>query len=310
MTRMETPVPAPDRTPDPRRNADVVTEDGAASQEPACKQTPEKRFTDTAVGGRLASIGSAVAWSLLGWAGFLGLWQLAAMSAPELPGPVEGLRALAELLANPFYNAGANDKGVGIYLSASLQRVFAGFALAALVGIPVGLLIGASRRAWKAINPVVQLLRPVSPLAWFPILLAVFQDAGYASVFTIFVTVLWPALLNTAIGVAAVPEDQRNIARVFTFGRLQYVRHVLIPNALPSIITGLRLSLGLAWVVIVAAEMLSGNSGIGFFVWDTYNAGNLAEVTAAILIIGFIGLVLDIVLLKVSRLVTIKEVQS
>jgi nitrate/nitrite transport system permease protein len=258
---------------------------------------------------RLVGFGAGLAWALGGFVCLVAFWQVVAMISADVPDPLEGARAIARLLGHPFYDNGANDKGVGNYLNSSLQRVFAGFALSGLVGIPVGLLIGASRPAWQVINPVVQLLRPVSPLAWFPLLLGALHDAGQASVFTIFVTALWPTLINTAAGAAAIPVDQRNVARVFQFGRLQYVRHVLIPNALPSMITGLRLSMGISWMVIVAAEMLSGNSGIGFLVWDTYNAGNLANVTALIVVIGLVGLVLDSILLRVSRRVTIDELR-
>jgi nitrate/nitrite transport system permease protein len=259
------------------------------------------------LGGRLAGFAVAAAWGLVGCAVMVGLWQLAALASADVPGPADGARALGRLLADPFYDRGANDKGVAIYLATSLQRVFAGFALAGLVGIPIGLVVGANRPAWLAINPVVQVLAPVSPLAWYPLLLGLLRDAGQASVFVIFITSLWPTLISTAAGAANVPTDQRNVARVFRFTRIGYVRHVLIPNALPSMITGLRLSMATAWLVIVAAEMLSGNSGIGFFVWDTYNAGNLPNVTAAIIVIGVVGLILDTILLRVARWVRATE---
>jgi nitrate/nitrite transport system permease protein len=261
-------------------------------------------------GSRLAEIGRGISWAMIGTTAIVLLWQLAASRSADVPTPLDGARALVDLLADPFYDNGPNDKGIGRQLGISLQRVFTGFALAAVVGVLAGLLIGASHRAWLAFNPVVQVLRPVSPLAWFPIWLAVFKDADQASVFVIFITALWPTLLNTAAGAAEIPRDHRNVARVFRFGRLAYLRHVLVPNALPSIITGLRLSMGIAWMVIVAVEMLSGNAGIGFFVWDSYNAGNLSTVVAAIVLIGLVGLVLDVILVRVSRKVAIEEVQS
>ena len=152
-------------------------------------------------------------------------------------------------------------------------------------------------------NPLVQILRPVSPLAWFPIWLVAFSDAKKAAVFVIFITALWPIVVNTAAGAAAVPQDHRNVARVFKFGRFAYIRHVLIPDSLPSIVTGLRLSMGVAWMVIVAVEMLSGGTGIGFYVWDAYNASNLAGVTAAIVLIGVVGLALDLMFLRLASLV-------
>ncbi|HET6359750.1 nitrate ABC transporter permease [Streptomyces sp.] len=259
---------------------------------------------------RLAELGRGIGWAVLGTAVVVLLWQLAASRSTDVPAPLDGARTLVDLLGDPFYDNGPNDKGVGLQLATSLQRVFTGFALAAVVGVLAGLLLGASRRAWLAFNPVVQVLRPVSPLAWFPIWLAVFKDASQASIFVIFITALWPTLINTAAGAAEIPHDHRNVARVFRFGRIAYLRHVLVPNALPSIITGLRLSMGIAWMVIVAVEMLSGNSGIGFFVWDSYNAGNLSSVVAAIVLIGLVGLILDAILVRLSRKVAIEEVKS
>ncbi len=252
----------------------------------------------------------ALGWVVVGLAVLGLLWQLASTASPDLPAPAEGLRELWRLVSNPFYDNGPNDKGIGRQLLVSLQRVATGFALAAVVGIPLGLLMGASRRAWQAANPVVQLLRPVSPLAWFPIWLVVMKNPGKASVFVIFVTALWPTVINTAAGAAAIPRDHRNVALVFCFGRMAYLRHVLLPNALPQIVTGLRQSMGIAWMVIVAVEMLSsGGAGIGFFVWDSYNANNLAAVMAAILLIGAVGLVLDMLFLRLGRRVALEEVQ-
>jgi nitrate/nitrite transport system permease protein len=203
------------------------------------------------------------------------------------------LRTLAQLLADPFYDNGPNDKGIGIQLVSSIGRVFAGFTLGSLVAIPVGVLMGASSTCRRLFNPLVQLLRPVSPLAWFPIGLAVFKHAGEATIFVIFITSLWPTLINTAFGVGSLPDDHRNVARAFAFSRGRYLRRILIPFSLPHILTGLRLSLGIAWVVIVAGEMLSGGIGIGFFVWDSWNALSLERVMSAILLIGLIGLLLD-----------------
>jgi nitrate/nitrite transport system permease protein len=256
-------------------------------------------------GDRLRALG----WAAVGLVVLGGMWQVGATISDGLPTPVEGLRELGRLLSDPFYDNGPNDKGIGRHLVISLQRVFGGFTLAALAGIPLGVLIGASKRAWQAANPVVQLLRPVSPLAWFPIWLVVTKNPGSAAVFVIFVTALWPTVLNTAAGAAAIPRDHRNVAQVFCFGRLAYLRHVLLPNALPSIVTGLRQSMGIAWMVIVAVEMLSGGAGIGGFVWESYNASNLAAVTGAIAVIGFVGLVLDAAFLRLGKRVAIEEVQ-
>lgn len=262
--------------------------------------------------GRAAATGWAcgLGWAWAGAMVVIGLWQLAALRSPDLPSPAEGFAELWKLVSDPFYDNGPNDKGIGRQLAISLQRVFTGFSLAAAVGVPLGLAIGISRRLWKAGNPIVQILRPVSPLAWFPILLVMTKDAGKAAVFVIFVTSLWPIVINTAAGVAMVPSDHRNVARVFRFGRMALLRHVLLPDSLPSIVTGLRLSMGIGWMVIVAAEMLSGGAGIGFFVWNSYNASNLGAVVAAIILIGSIGLLLDAAFLRLARRVAVEGVRA
>jgi nitrate/nitrite transport system permease protein len=200
---------------------------------------------------------------------------------------------LWELLLDPFYDYGPNDKGIGIQLASSLGRVFSGFALGALIAIPVGLLMGASSFCKRLFDPIVQILKPVSPLAWFPIGLVAFQSASSATIFIIFITSLWPTLINTAFGVSSIPDDHKNVARVFGFSKWKYLTKVLIPYSLPHIITGLRLSISVAWLVIVAGEMLSGGIGIGFFVWDSWNSLSLERVISAILIIGVVGLLLD-----------------
>jgi nitrate/nitrite transport system permease protein len=198
-----------------------------------------------------------------------------------------------DLISNPFYDNGPNDKGVGIQVLFSLGRVFSGWMLGSLIAIPVGISMGANKRIMQALNPVVQVLRPVSPLAWYPIGLAAYHSAANAVVFAIIITSLWPTLINTMFGVSSLPKDYRNVARVFRFSSWKYLTKVLLPYSLPHILTGLRLSLGIAWMVIVAGEMLAGGTGIGFFVWDSWNALSLPRVISAILIIGIIGLVLD-----------------
>lgn len=238
------------------------------------------------------------------------IWAWASTYVRELPSPATTFATLWDLLSRPFYDNGPNDKGIAVQLGASLGRVFKGFAAAALVGVPFGLLLGASKWAWKAANPVVQLLRPVSPLAWFPIWLVILKDAPKAAVWVIFITALWPIVLNTAAGAGAVPRDHRNVARVFRFGRVAYVRHVLLPDSLPSIVTGLRQSMGVAWMVIVAVEMLSGGTGIGFFIWDSYNALNLSKVISALLVVGAVGLVLDLLFLRLGKAVAVEGVQA
>lgn len=258
----------------------------------------------------ITDFGRALAWASLGVGALTVFWFLVALRTPDLPRPMEAWDELFRLGSRPFYDNGPNDKGIGRQLLISLTRVFTGFGMAALVGIPLGMAIGASKRAWMALNPLVQMLRPVSPLAWFPIWLVVFKDSGRAAIIVIFITALWPTVINTAAGVAAVPRDHRNVAKVFRFGRFAYIRHVMIPNTLPSIVTGLRLSMGIAWMVIVAVEMLSsGGSGIGFFIWDSYNVSNTAAVIAAIVFVGATGFILDLGFLRLAGRVAIEEVQ-
>jgi len=246
----------------------------------------------------LVSRASDAAKGLLYTAGGLGLlgliWLLASLAAGrDLPNPLATLEVFGRLVANPLYDNGPNDKGVGLQLWSSIGRVFAGFALASLLAIPLGFLMGANGFSRRLLSPVVQIMRPVSPLAWFPIGLAVFKSAPTATIFVIFMTALWPTLINTAFGVMSLPEDHRNVARVFRFSRFKYVTRVLLPFSLPHVLTGLRLSMGVAWMVIVAGEMLAGGIGIGFFVWDSWNQLSLERVLSAILLIGLVGLLLD-----------------
>lgn len=229
----------------------------------------------------------------LGVGAFIGFWAIVAAFSPDLPSVGKGLGTFFHVLSHPFYDHGPNDKGSGNQLSTSLGRVFVGFALASLIAVPLGFVMGASKTLWGALNPIVQLLRPVSPLAWYPIGLVVLKSTPNAAVFTIFITALWPTVINTAFGVASVPEDHKNVARVFRFSRVKYVRHVLLPYSLPSVLTGMRISMGVAWLVIVAVEMMSGSSGIGFDVWDAYNGAKLDRVISDIFLIGGVGVVLD-----------------
>lgn len=269
--------------------------------------TPAPSKSSTA--RRARSLLATCGWATVGFAVAVAIWAAGAAKVPQLPTPAETLSTLRSLLADPFYDNGPNDKGVGLRLVTSLQRVFLGFGLATLVGVPIGVAMGASRRMWRAANPVIQVLRPVSPLAWFPIWLVVFKDSGNAAVWVIFITSLWPTLLNTAAGAAEVPRDQRDVARVFRFGRLAYLRHVLLPNCLPATVTGMRLSMGTAWMVIVAVEMLAGGGkGLGSYVWEQYNALDLAAMVAAIVIIGVVGFMLDLLFLRLGRWVAIEEV--
>ena len=232
--------------------------------------------------------------NVLGFGVLIGIWYVVSIiTKGELPTPLATFVVFWELIKDPFYDYGPNDKGIALQLGSSLIRVFSGFLMGALVAIPMGILIGASTFCKKMFYPIVQVLKPVSPLAWFPIGLVAFQSASSATVFIIFITSLWPTLINTSFGVASLPDDHKNVAKAFGFSKWKYLMKVLLPYSLPHIITGLRLSIGVAWLVIVAGEMLSGGIGIGFFVWDSWNALSLERVISAILIIGMVGLIMD-----------------
>ena len=236
----------------------------------------------------------SISYNVLGFVALLVAWHfISLITKGELPGPLATSVVFWELISDPFYDYGPNDKGIALQLLSSLTRVFTGFLLGSLIAIPVGLLMGANAFCRKVFYPIVQILKPVSPLAWFPIGLVAFQSASDATIFIIVITSLWPTLINTAFGVASIPDDHKNVSKAFGFSKWKYLSKVLIPYSLPHIITGLRLSIGVAWLVIVAGEMLSGGMGIGFFVWDSWNALSLEKVISAILIIGLVGLLLD-----------------
>lgn len=225
---------------------------------------------------------------------FAGFWSVVSYFTQDaLPGPTATLTVLKEMLSDPFYDYGPNDKGIGLQLFSSIKTVLSGFLMGSLIAIPIGILMGASTICKQIFYPIVQLLKPVSPLAWFPIGLVVFKDTGKATIFIVFITSLWSTLINTSFGVASIPQDHKNVAKAFGFSKMRYLTKILIPYSLPHIITGLRLSISVAWLVIVAGEMLSGGAGIGFFVWDSWNALSLEKVISAIIIIGIVGLIFD-----------------
>jgi len=213
--------------------------------------------------------------------------------APDIPGPEATFDRAKEVLAHPFYVYGPNDMGIGWQVLYSLGRVLGGFALAVLVGIPVGFLVGMSRGMRRALGPLIQILKPVSPLAWLPIGLLLFKAVDPSAVFVIFITSIWPIILNTAAGVQEIPRDYMNVARVLNLSPGEVAVKILLPAARPHILTGMRLSLGIAWMVIVAAEMLTGGIGIGFYVWDEWNNLNVASIIVAILLIGVVGIALE-----------------
>jgi nitrate/nitrite transport system permease protein len=212
-----------------------------------------------------------------------------------------------EKLSNPFYDNGPNDKGIGIQLGYSIYRVLSGFFLAVLFAIPIGFLIGMSPLMYKALNPYIQILRPISPLAWMPLALFIIKDSETSAIFVIFICSIWPMLLNTAFGVANVREDWINVARTHELSPLRTAFSVILPAAAPTILTGMRISIGIAWLVIVAAEMLVGGTGIGYYVWNEWNNLDLTSVIFLILMIGLVGMILDLVLTGATKLVQYDE---
>lgn len=225
-----------------------------------------------------------------------------------LPTPATVFSTTVENLSDPFYDNGPNDKGVGIQLAYSLGRVLAGFALAAAIGVPLGFLIGMSPMMYKALDPFIQVLKPISPLAWMPLALYIIKDASASAIFVIFICSIWPILVNTAHGVMTVRKDWLAVARTLEVGTLRTAIKVVLPAAAPTILTGMRISMSIAWLVIVAAEMLVGGTGIGYYIWNEWNNLDLANVIFSILLIGLVGMILDMMFGLLGRAVRYNEV--
>jgi nitrate/nitrite transport system permease protein len=267
--------------------------------------------------------------SLLLFGLFVGVWHLATTGSgpavtmdPEyaklvratasqgksaMPGPAEVGLKIWQHLKDPFYDRGSNDKGLGIQLAYSIARVMIGYLIAVAVAIPIGFLIGMSPLMSRALDPFIQVLKPISPLAWMPLALYTIKDSSLSSIFVIFICSLWPMLINTAFGVAAVRKEWLNVARTLEVGTFRRAFTIILPAAAPTILTGMRISIGIAWLVIVAAEMLVGGTGIGYFVWNEWNNLSITNVITAILVIGVVGMVLDQILARATRLVTFPE---
>jgi nitrate/nitrite transport system permease protein len=269
--------------------------------------------------------------SLLIFVAIVGIWQIATMptaatgpamdpeyaklvgaaaatgSKSAMPTPADIGATIWHHLLDPFYIRGSNDKGIGIQLAYSLGRVLLGFGLAALVAVPLGFLIGMSPLVYRALDPFIQILKPVSPLAWMPLALYTIKDSAISSIFVIFICSVWPMLINTAFGVGSVRKEWLNVARTLEVGPFRTAFRVILPAAAPTIMTGMRISVGIAWLVIVAAEMLVGGTGIGYFVWNEWNNLSIANIVTAILLIGLVGLALDQGLAYLAKLVTYPE---
>jgi nitrate/nitrite transport system permease protein len=246
---------------------------------------------------------------VLGLALLMGVWALVAAQGSGIPTPKDTFVQAVDVFSKPFYQNGPNDQGVGWNVLSSLQRVGMGFGLAALVGIPLGFMIGRFTFLSRMFGPLISLLRPVSPLAWLPIGLLVFKGANPAAIWTIFICSIWPMIINTAVGVQRVPQDYMNVARVLNLSEFKIITKILFPAVLPYMLTGVRLAVGTAWLVIVAAEMLTGGVGIGFWVWDEWNNLNVKNIIIAIFVIGIVGLVLETALVKLATAFTYEDVK-
>jgi nitrate/nitrite transport system permease protein len=258
---------------------------------------------------RLIAYGSAIAARvippLIVIALVLIVWELlCARPGATLPPPSRVLRDTWELIVDPFFDRGGIDKGLFWHLSASLQRVALGYALAATVGVALGTLVGQSTWAMRGLDPIFQVLRTVPPLAWLPLSLAAFRDGQPSAIFVIFITAIWPVIINTAVGIRNIPQDYRNVAAVLRLNHFEFFYRIMVPAAAPYIFTGLRIGIGLSWLAIVAAEMLIGGVGIGFFIWDAWNSSHISEIILALIYVGVIGFVLDRIVALAATIVT------
>jgi len=235
----------------------------------------------------------------------VGAWQvLCSQPGASLPTPVKVVTDTWELISNPFYDRGNLDKGLFWHLLASLQRVATGFSLAAILGVALGVLIGQSMLALRGLDPIFQVLRTVPPLAWLPLSLAAFRDSQPSAIFVILITAIWPIIINTSVGVRNIPQDYRNVARVIRLSPPEYFFKIMLPATVPYMFTGLRIGIGLSWLAIVAAEMLIGGVGIGFFIWDAWNSSLISDIIVALIYVGLVGFCLDRLIAVLGRIVS------
>ena len=278
--------------PAPAKPAEVIAFTGKA----------RRRFDPVAIAGKLAS---ALVPPVIVIALMLVVWQIACSSpTSSLPPPSQVWTEAYDLIAHPFFNNGPQDIGLAWRVLISLQRVAIGFGLAAIVGVALGALVGQSIWAMRGLDPVFQILRTVPPLAWLPLSLAAFRDSSPSAIFVIFITSIWPIIINTAVGVRNIPEDYRNVARILRLNQFEFFVKIMVPAAAPYIFTGLRIGIGLSWLAIVAAEMLTGGVGIGFFIWDAWNSSRLPDIIVALAYLGVTGFCLDRLVAGVGAFVT------
>ncbi len=266
---------------------------------------PKRQALATRLAARARALATRVVPPIVVIALTLLIWELLCRRAGStLPPPSRVLNDTWELIVDPFFDRGGLDKGLFWHLSASLQRVASGYALASLVGVALGTLVGQSTWAMRGLDPIFQVLRTVPPLAWLPLSLAAFRNGQPSAIFVIFITAIWPIIINTAVGIRNIPQDYRNVARVLRLNHFEFFWKIMVPSAAPYIFTGLRIGIGLSWLAIVAAEMLIGGVGIGFFIWDAWNSSHISEIILALVYVGLIGFVLDRIVAAIATFVT------
>jgi nitrate/nitrite transport system permease protein len=266
---------------------------------------PKPSFVQTKLLPMLGTIASRTLPPLVMIALILAVWQILCMKpGATLPAPSKIWTEARDLIVDPFFVAGPQDIGLGWRVLTSLQRVSIGYGLAGVIGILLGTIIGQSIWAMRGLDPIFQILRTISPLAWLPISLAAFRDSQPSAIFVIFITAVWPIIINTAVGIRNIPQDYRNVAAVLRLNHLEFFWKIMIPSAAPYIFTGLRIGIGLSWLAIVAAEMLTGGVGIGFFIWDAWNSSRLSDIVVALIYIGLVGFVLDRIVAAIANFVT------
>jgi nitrate/nitrite transport system permease protein len=266
---------------------------------------PQRTSLKSRLVTRAGSVAASVVPPVVVIALILLVWEILCRKAgATLPPPSKVVSSTWELIIDPFYDRGGLDKGLFWHLSASLQRVAMGYALASVVGVALGTLVGQSVWAMRGLDPIFQVLRTVPPLAWLPLSLAAFRDGQPSAIFVIFITAIWPIIINTAVGIRNIPQDYRNVARVLRLNHLEFFIRIMVPAAAPYIFTGLRIGIGLSWLAIVAAEMLIGGVGIGFFIWDAWNSSHISEIILALVYVGLVGFVLDRIVAGIATIVT------
>ncbi|OQW57082.1 MAG: nitrate ABC transporter, permease protein [Proteobacteria bacterium SG_bin9] len=289
----------------PALKTNVATATPIGSASVVSLPTVKPSYLTTKVVPKLRNAAAVILPPLIMLALILGVWQLLCMKpGATLPAPTKIWSEAKDLILDPFFVAGPQDIGLGWRVLVSLQRVAIGYGLAGLIGILLGTIIGQSVWAMRGLDPIFQVLRTISPLAWLPISLAAFRDSQPSAIFVIFITSVWPIIINTAVGIRNIPQDYRNVAAVVQLNHLEFFWKIMIPSAAPYIFTGLRIGIGLSWLAIVAAEMLTGGVGIGFFIWDAWNSSRLSDIVVALVYIGMIGFILDRAIAFIASIVT------